>query len=78
MTFEWGRIYKVEDYLETEAYTSAYDYISDFYKLEGLNDLTQEQYNEIASWREKEVIDGSIMWNALGDVLSNWEHPDDV
>jgi hypothetical protein len=71
--FEWGRMYKIEESLEREAYESAVDYICEFYEVEDIIDLTAEQISKIGSFRDDHVNEYSQMYGALFDVMNNWE-----
>jgi hypothetical protein len=60
--FDWPRMYKVEEYIEREAYNAVEEFVVDFYNVE-----------EMMAWREEHVNEYSAMWGAFTDVYNVWE-----
>lgn len=74
LKFAWDRMYKTEEYLEREAYSSAEEYVVDFYEVEDIGVLTKEQIDDMMSWREENVSEYSPMYAAFQDVYNVWEN----
>ena len=71
--FEWARMYKAEEYIEREAYSAVETAITDHYNITEVADLTQEQWDDIHEWQEKNVSEYSPMNIGFADVYNVWE-----
>ena len=71
--FEWARMYKAEEYIEREAYSAVETAIIDHYNITEVADLTQEQWDDIHEWQEKNVSEYSPMNIGFADVYNVWE-----
>ena len=70
--FDWPRMYKIEEHLEREAFDSAAEYVCEFYDIEEIYDLTQEQISEIENFKDT-INEFSPMRGAFFDVINVWE-----
>tara|TARA_B100001057_G_C22781696_1_gene923913 strand:+ start:73 stop:330 length:258 start_codon:yes stop_codon:yes gene_type:complete len=73
MAFEWHRIHKWEDNIESQVTDSVYEYVLEYYGVEEITDLTQEQIEEISGFRE-ELNDYSPMQWGFSNLVNNWEN----
>jgi hypothetical protein len=73
MAFEWQRIHKHEDAVENDIFERVKEAVGNYYEVENIENLTQEQINEIEKWQEEELPDGSIMNIGFDDVINYWE-----
>ena len=73
MAFEWHRIHKWEDNIESQVTDSVYEYVLEYYRVVEITDLTQEQIEEISGFRE-ELNDYSPMQWGFSNLVNNWEN----
>ena len=75
--FNWERMYKTEEHVEREAFTAAFDYVCEFYEVEEIDELTEDQIKAITTFREEHVNEYSPMYGAFFDIINNWEGEND-
>ena len=51
--FYWHRTHKIDQWVEREMIDCVWEYVSEFYDVEEVVDLTVEQINEIEAFREE-------------------------
>ena len=73
MTFDLQGTRKLKSHLEDEATEWMESYIIDFYKVNDIKELTQDQIDEIFQAREEDGIDRYIAL-ALGNLINYWEN----
>lgn len=73
MTFEWNRIHKWEDNIEREVTDGVYEYVCEYYNIEDIEDLTQEQIDEIDKFRNQ-LQEHSTMQIGFSNLISHWLH----
>ena len=71
--FDWPRMYRVEEYIEREAYNAVEEFVVDFYNVEEIGLIPKQQIDEMMAWREEHVNEYSAMWGAFTDVYNVWE-----
>ena len=49
--FYWHRTHKIDEWVEREMIECVWDYVSEFYGVEEVTDLTEEQIEEIEAFR---------------------------
>jgi len=76
--FDWPRMYKVEEYIEREAYNAVEEFVVDFYNVEEIGLIPKQQIDEIMAWREENVNEYSPMWSAFQDVYNVWENENEL
>jgi len=76
MAFEWNRIHKWEENYERDITDSVRDYVCNFYGVEEIYELTEEQINEVQDFRE-ELNEYSVMQWGLSSIYSEWEMEND-
>jgi len=73
MAFEWGRIHKWEENIEREVTDAVRDYVVEFYGVEELAELTQEQIDEVMAFRD-ELNEYSPMQWGFSNIYMEWEN----
>ena len=73
MAFEWPKIYKSEEWFEQQATEWVFDYICEFYDVEDIEDLTEEQIEEIVQYRENDLNEYSPMQMGFSNIITQWE-----
>jgi hypothetical protein len=77
MAFEWPKIYKSEEWFEHQATEWVFDYVCEFYDVEDIEDLTEEQIDEIVQYRENDLSDYSPMQMGFSNIINQWEDAQD-
>lgn len=72
MTFEWNRIHKWEENYEREITENVYDYVRDFYDVDEIDELTEEQIQDVAAFRD-EHNEYSVMQIGFSNLINEWE-----
>ena len=72
-SFEWKKMYKVEEHLEREAFACVEHKLCDTFNVESVDELTKEQIDVVMDWRENNVNEYSMMYGAFQDVYNYWE-----
>lgn len=73
MAFEWPKIYRAEEYFEYQATEWVFDYICEFYDVEGIEELTVEQIEEVSQYRENDLSAYSPMQLGFSNIINEWE-----
>lgn len=73
MAFEWPRIHKWEDNIESQVTDAVFDYVMEFYGVEGITELTQEQIDELAAFREELNEYSPLQWG-FSNLINHWEN----
>lgn len=72
MSFEWNRIHKWEDNIESQVTDAVYEYVCEHYGVEEVTELTQEQFDEVMAFRE-DLNEYSVMQWGFSNLASQWE-----
>jgi hypothetical protein len=72
MAFEWPKIYKVEEQIEQQSVDWVYEYVCEFYDVEDIEELTEEQINEIDNYRDG-LSSYSVMQAGFSNIIHQWE-----
>ena len=72
MAFEWPKIYKVEEQIEQQSVDWVYEYVCEFYDVEDIEELTEEQINEIDKYRDG-LSSYSVMQFGFSNIINQWE-----
>jgi len=72
MSFEWNRIHKWEDNFESQITDAVFEYVCEHYGVEEVTELTEEQLNEVAAFRD-ELNEYSPMQWGFSNLMSQWE-----
>lgn len=75
MSFEWPRIHKWEENIEREVTDNVREYVLEFYGLDEIAELTEEQMNEVQAFRD-ELNEYSPMQWGFSNIYNEWEERD--
>jgi hypothetical protein len=73
MSFEWNRIHKWEDNIESQINDSVSDYVFEYYGVDEIGELTEEQINEISTFRDEMLSEFSVMQVGFSNLISWWD-----
>jgi len=71
--FYWHRTHKVDEWVENEMIECVWDYVSEFYGVEEVIDLTEEQIAELDAFRTDELNDYSPLQYGFSWLISTHE-----
>ena len=72
MAFEWNRINKYEDNFEREIIESVNEYVFEYYGVEELEELTDNQVSEIETFAS-ELNEYSVMQIGINNLMMRYE-----
>ena len=74
MSFEWYKIYKHENNIEADVTDRVYDYVCEYYGLENIEELTEEQIEEVRAFADElnEYSPMMIGFNNLFNYLEDY------
>lgn len=72
MAFEWARIHKHEEQIEMDVAERVSDYVLEFYDVECIEDLTEQQIQEILAYRDT-LNEFSVMQWGFSDLINRWD-----
>lgn len=73
MAFEWHRIHKWEDNIESQVTDAVFDYVMEFYGVENVAELTQDQIDEVTAFREELNEYSPLQWG-FSNLINHWEN----
>jgi len=71
--FEWPRLHKVEERIEYEINEISLDHVKNFYSVDDITDLTEEQIEAILDFANNEMWDSSPFKIGLINIHNDWE-----
>ena len=74
MSFEWYKTHKVMEWVEREMTECVEEYVTEFYGIEEIHELTEEQIGELEEFRQNELQDYHPLQMGFSNVISYWEH----
>lgn len=72
MAFEWNKIHKYEDNFEREIIESVEEYVFEYYGVEELEQLTDNQVSEIETFAS-ELNEYSVMQIGINNLMLRYE-----
>ena len=72
MSFEWYKIYKHENNIEADVTDRVYDYVCEYYGLENIEELTEEQIEEVRAFAD-ELNEYSPMMMGFNNLFHHLE-----
>lgn len=72
MSFEWNRIHKWEENIERDVTDAVYEYVCEYYGIEEVDEITEEQLEEIEAFRD-ELNEYSLMQIGFSNLISHVE-----
>jgi hypothetical protein len=73
MAFDWPRIHKWEDNLYSYASDWVEEYVLEHYKVETIEDLTEEQIAEVRKFWGEELNEYSPLSEGFSNLINWWE-----
>lgn len=73
MTFQVHKMHKLQDQMESLAHEWVWTDISEYYKVEEIEDLNQEQVNELYAYAESEECYDDYVGMVLRSICDSWE-----
>ena len=73
MAFEVFKMHKLQDQMESLAHEWVWSDISEYYKVEEIEDLNQEQVDEIYAYAESEECYDDYVGMVLRSICDGWE-----
>jgi len=74
MPFEVIKQHKLQDQIESLCYEWAETDVLEYFKVESIDDLTQEQIDEIYTYSESEECYEGMVGVALRSMCEHWEN----
>ena len=72
MSFDWPRIHKWEERIESDVTDSVYEYVMEHYGVDEIVELTEEQIKEVENFRD-ELNEYSTMQWGFSNLINHWE-----
>lgn len=72
MSFEWPRIHKWDENIENQVTDAVYEYVFEFYGVNEIGELTEEQINEVSGFRD-EISEYSPMQIGFSNLVTHWD-----
>jgi len=72
--YQYYRAHKVEDWVSAQMYDAVVEHIQEWFGVENIEEITEEQMAEIVDWRENTLWEYSPLQYGYSDVISEWEN----
>ena len=72
--YTFYKTHKVEDWVSNQMYEAVFDHITEWFGVEELIEITQEQMDEIVDFRENRLNEYSPLQMGYTDVIGQWEN----
>ena len=72
MKFEWNKIHKYEENFEREIREAVEEYVLEFYDIESVGELTEEDITSIADFKNW-IGEYSVMQIGFSELIAEWE-----
>jgi len=73
MAFEWNRIHKWEENIEREVTDAVYEYVCEYYEVDDISELSEEQIAQVEGYRDHELHEFSVLQIGFSNIINNWE-----
>ena len=74
MSFAWNRIHKWEENHERAILDDVTDHVCEHYGIDGVDDITDEQFMEIVNFARHELAKYSVMQSGFSQLISYLEN----
>ena len=74
MSFTWNRIHKWEENHERAILEDVTEFVCEYYDIESVDDLTDDQFTEIVRFAQKELSEYSVMQSGFSQLISYLEN----
>ena len=72
MSFEWIKLHKWEDNIERDIISNVEEYICEYYNVEMIDFLSEDQVKDIRKFSKNEVSEHSFMQIGFTHVIEMW------
>jgi len=72
--YTFYKSHKVEDWISSQMYDTVFDQITEWFGVDEIGDLTEEQMNEVIHFRENVLNEYSPLQWGYSDIISQWEN----
>ena len=73
MSYDWPRIHKAEDNFYAEISDVVCEHVLTHYGVDEIEDLTQEQIDEVDTYRSCQLGEYSVMQVGYSNLINHWE-----
>ena len=73
MSYEVNRVHKVEENFCREICEFVYDHVLEYFGVDAVEELTQEQIDEVDSYRSCQLGEYSVLQVGYSDIINMWE-----
>lgn len=73
MSFEWYKVYKWEQNIESEVTDGVFNYVCEYYGIENIEELTEEQIEEIREFTTNTLNEYSPIQWGFSNLFNQWE-----
>jgi len=74
--FSWDRIHKWEEDYERDITNDVIEYVCEFFTVDDIFDLTQDQINEIENFCNNDISEYSVMQIGFSNLLNQLDDPE--
>jgi len=74
--FNWDRIHKWEENYERDITDDVIEYVCEFFEVESIFDLTEEQITEIDNFRNNDISEYSVMQVGFNNLMNQLDDPE--
>lgn len=74
MSFAWNRIHKWEENHERAILDDVTEFVCEYYAIDDVDDLTDDQFLEIVNFARKELAEHSVMRSGFSQLISHLEN----
>ena len=71
--YTFHRAHKVEDWIANEMYDTVFEQVTQWFGVEQIADITEEQMDEIIDFRENDLNEYSPLQWGYSTIISEWE-----
>jgi len=72
MSFEWNKMYKVEERIDAEIGDAVHNFVCEYYDVDEITDLTKNQIDEIDEFRDG-LDEYSFMHIGFLSLIDHWD-----
>ena len=73
MEFVWNRIHKWEENIEREVTDAVYEYVCEYYEVDDISELTEEQIAQVEGYRDHELSEFRVLQIGFSNIINHWE-----
>lgn len=73
MSFEWNRMHKWEDRIESEITDTVFEYVFEYYDVVELSELSEENIQDLEDFRNNVLNEYSPFQIGFSNLISQWE-----